>query len=74
MAMPAHYRIDYLLNGRYKTLYVSASGMSNEDAWHWAAVDSGFAPIPKLRSNKARKVSKPFAERYGIGSVEWSRA
>jgi hypothetical protein len=48
--------------------------MDNADAWHWAAVDAGFGQIPKYRSDKVPKVSKPQAERLGITNVEWSAA
>lgn len=74
MPQSAHYRIDYVLNGSYKSFYVSTEKMSNADAWHWAAVDSGVAPIPRNRHDKVRVVSKPLAERYGIAEVQWSQA
>jgi hypothetical protein len=74
MAQSTHFRIDYLLNGSYKTFYVSAPKMDNADAWHWAAVDAGFGQIPKYRNDKVPKVSKPQAERLGITNVEWSAA
>lgn len=66
MTQSAHYRIDYLLNGAYKTLIVSSSKMDAAEAWHWAAVDSGFAQIPKYRSDRVPKLSKPQAERHGL--------
>jgi hypothetical protein len=69
-----HYRIDYALNGCRKSLYVSTEIMSNAEAWHWAAVDCGVAPIPKYRRDKVRVVSKPMAERHGIAEVHWSQA
>ncbi|WP_430537034.1 DUF6555 family protein [Pseudomonas syringae] len=48
--------------------------MSNAQAWHWAAVDSGVAQIPKYRRDKVQAVSKPLAERHGILRVQWSHA
>jgi hypothetical protein len=69
-----HYRIDYLLNGAYKTFYVRADCMNNAEAWHWAAVDAGFGQIPKYRCDKVPKVSKPQAERLGVTDVQWSDA
>jgi hypothetical protein len=48
--------------------------MDNADAWHWAAVDAGIGQIPKYRTDKVPKVSKPQAERLGITNVEWSAA
>jgi hypothetical protein len=74
MSRTAHYRIDYLLEGSYKTFYLSATDMTNAEAWHWAAVDSGFASIPKHRGDKVRRFTKPLAERCGIEAVEWSKA
>jgi len=69
-----HYRINYLLNGTYKTFYVRADCMNNAEAWHWAAVDAGFGQIPKYRCDKVPKVSKPHAERQGVTDVQWSCA
>ncbi|HEX8594411.1 MAG TPA: DUF6555 family protein, partial [Pseudomonas sp.] len=40
----------------------------------WAAVDAGFAQIPKYRSDKIPKLSKPQVERHGIENVQWSAA
>ena len=71
MPQEAHYRIDYLLNGAYKTFYLRAASMNNADAWHWAAVDAGIGQIPKYRTDKVPKVSKPLAERLGLSNVEW---
>lgn len=68
----AHYRIDYLLHGAYKTFYIRAASMSNADAWHWATVDAGFSQIPKYRTDKVPKLSKPQAEQLGITRVEWT--
>jgi hypothetical protein len=48
--------------------------MSNAEAWHWAAVDSGVAPIPKYRHEQVKVVSKPLAERHGIAEVRWTQA
>jgi hypothetical protein len=73
MPHSAHYRIDYLYNGAYKSFYVSSENMTNAAAWHWAAVDSGVAEIPKYRSDKVKVFSKPLAERRGITEVQWSQ-
>ncbi len=74
MSHSAHYRIDYVHNGASKTFYVSSETMTNAEAWHWAAMDSGLAQIPKYRRDKVKVVSKPFAERYGIVHVQWTQA
>lgn len=74
MAREKHYRIDYLLNGSYKTFYIRAAKMDNAEAWHWASVDAGFGQIPKYRSDPVPKLSKPQAEKFGISNVEWSEA
>lgn len=75
-AMPhsAHYRIDYVYNGEGKYLYVHAETMNTAEAWHWAAVDTGLAQIPKYRRDKVSVVSQPHAERHGIAEVRWSQA
>lgn len=74
MPHSAHYRIDYVLNGCGKNFYLSAQSMSNAEAWHWAAVDSGVGQIPKYRSDKVKVISKPVAERHGIAGVQWAAA
>ncbi|EFW80213.1 hypothetical protein PsgB076_13752 [Pseudomonas savastanoi pv. glycinea str. B076] len=74
MAQEYHYRIDYLLHGAYKTLYVRAPGMTNAEAWHWASVDAGVGQIPKYRSDPVSKLSKPQAEKHGIANVEWTQS
>jgi hypothetical protein len=74
MALHKHYRIDYLLHGSYKTFYVSALAMDNAEAWHWASVDAGFGQIPKYRTDKVPKISKPKAEQLGISQVEWTES
>ncbi|MDC6378964.1 hypothetical protein BW687_002090 [Pseudomonas graminis] len=74
MTQSRHYRIDYLLDGHFKSFYISARAMSDAEAWHWAAVDSGVAPIPRYRREKVRVVSKPLAELHGIAEVLWSQA
>ncbi|WP_296187860.1 DUF6555 family protein [Pseudomonas sp. UBA1879] len=71
MAQEHHYRINYLLDGAYKTFYIRAAKMDNAEAWHWASVDAGFGQLPKYRSDPATKLSKPQAERFGITDVEW---
>lgn len=74
MAQEHHYRIDYLLNGAYKTFYIRAARMDNAEAWHWATVDAGFGQLPKYRSDPTPKLSKPQAEKHGITDVEWRQA
>ena len=74
MAQEQHFRIDYLLNGAYKTFYIRASSMDNAQAWHWATVDAGIGQIPKYRSDPIPRLSKPQAEKHGITNVEWKRA
>lgn len=74
MPLPAHYRIDYLLNGSYKSFHVSSEHMDDTQAWHSAAVDSGFVQIPKYRIDKAQILSKPQAQAYGISQVEWAKS
>lgn len=69
-----HYRIDYLHNGAPKSFYVCAQSMNSAEAWHWAAMDSGVAQIPKYRRDKVSVVSKPLAERHGIIQVQWVQA
>lgn len=74
MPFNKHYRIDYLLHGNYKTFYVRAAAMDNAEAWHWASVDAGFGQIPKYRTDKVPKISKPKAEQLGISQVEWTES
>lgn len=74
MAQEHHYRIDYLLDGVYKTFYIRAAKMDNAEAWHWASVDAGFGQLPKYRSDPITKLSKPQVERFGVSNVEWSKA
>jgi hypothetical protein len=69
-----HYKIDYLYHGAYKTFFIRSDVMNNAEAWHWAAVDAGIGQIPKYRSDKVPKVSKPLAERLGVTDVEWKPA
>lgn len=74
MAQEKHYRIDYLLNGNYKTFYIRAARMDNAEAWHWATVDAGIGQLPKYRTDPVNKLSKPQAEKHGITDVEWKTA
>ncbi|GFM50518.1 DUF6555 family protein [Pseudomonas capsici] len=74
MALPKHYRIDYLLNGTFKSFYIRADNMDNAEAWHYASVDAGLARIPKYRLEKVPRVTKPHAEHFGITNVEWVKA
>ena len=71
MALPKRYRIDYLLNGTFKSFYIRADNMDNAEAWHYASVDAGLARIPKYRLEKVPRVTKPHAEHFGITNVEW---
>jgi hypothetical protein len=66
VAQYKHFRIDYLLHGSYKSFYISA--------WHWASVDAGFGQIPKYRSDRVPKVTKPKAEQLGLTDVEWAES
>lgn len=69
-----HYRIDYLMNGHYKSFYIRSEHMDSTEAWHWAAVDAGYGHIPKSRTDRVPKTSKPQAERLGISGVQWASA
>ena len=53
--------------------FVRADTMNNTEAWHWASVDAGIAQIPKYRTDKVPKVSKPLAERHGLTDVVWKQ-
>lgn len=70
----SHFHISYLLRGEAKSFYLYSDGMTQSHAWHMAAVDSGFAEIPKYRCDKVPEVSKPKAERFGITDVAWRPA
>jgi hypothetical protein len=70
MNCPTHYLIRYCLHGQEKRFYVYSPRMTNAQAWHMAAVDAGFAKIPKYRSDRVPEFSKPKAERIGISDVE----
>lgn len=74
MALPKHFRIDYLLNGAFKTFYIRAEHMDGANAWHHASVDAGLARIPKYRTERVPRVTQPSAEQYGISDVEWAQA
>ncbi|RXU03837.1 hypothetical protein B1F68_22220 [Pseudomonas syringae] len=74
MALPKHYRIDYLLNGSFKSFYIRTENKDNAQAWHCASVDAGLARIPKYRLEKVARVSKPYAEHFGVTNVEWAQA
>ncbi|MDY7560916.1 hypothetical protein QN382_06910 [Pseudomonas sp. 10B1] len=69
-----HYRIDYLLNGSFKSFYISAEFMDNTEAWHHASVDAGIGRIPKYRLERVPRVSRPYAEHFGISDVEWAQS
>lgn len=73
MLESCHYKIEYLYHGSYKAFYVRAEIMNNTEAWHWASVDAGVGEIPKYRTDKVPKVSKPLAERHGVTDVSWQR-
>lgn len=69
-----HFHISYRLRGEEKSFYMHSAGMTNARAWHMAAVDAGYAEIPKYRCDRVSEVSKPKAERYGITDVAWAEA
>lgn len=71
MPQSFHYRIDYSHHGKHKFIYVHAQTMTAAEAWHWAAVDTGLAQIPKYRRDKVPIVCQPLAERNGITDVRW---
>jgi hypothetical protein len=70
----AHFQIHYWLRGEKRRFYLYSEGMTNARAWHMAAVDAGFADIPKYRSDRVAEVCKPKAERFGITEVSWGQA
>ncbi|WP_062389559.1 DUF6555 family protein [Pseudomonas abietaniphila] len=70
----AHYRIDYLIHGSYKTFYVHSSTMNKDEALHWATVDAGIAQIPKYRSDKVPRLTQKQAEQLGLTDVAWKSA
>ena len=65
------YVIEYELHGDVKTFIVRAEVMDNAEAWHWASCDAGVGIIPRFGRQKVKRVSKPFAEKYGITNVRW---
>lgn len=69
----ALYDIEYSLHGEPRHFIVRAEQMDNAEAWHWASCDAGICPIPKIRHERIRKMSKPMAERYGLSDVNWRR-
>lgn len=71
MNAPAHFLIRYRLRGEARSFYLHSVGMTNAQAWHMAAVDAGYAEIPKYRYDKVPEVTRPKAERLGISDVEW---
>jgi hypothetical protein len=74
MALPKHFRIDYLLNGAFKSFYIRAEQMDAAQAWQHASIDAGLVRIPRFRMAKTAAVSRPNAEQYGISNVEWAQA
>lgn len=66
-----HYRIDYLLHGRFKTFYICARTINDASSWHWATVDAGFSSIPKYRIDRSPNLTKEQAESLGISDVQW---
>ncbi|MGV8918894.1 MAG: DUF6555 family protein [Pseudomonas sp.] len=68
-----HYRIDYLLNGAFKSFYIRAEFMDHTEAWHHASVDAGIGRIPKYRLEKVPRVTQAYAEHFGISNVEWAQ-
>lgn len=73
MLHSAHYRIDYVYNSERKSIYVYAQTMNTAEAWHWAAVDTGLAQIPKYRRNKVPMICQSLAARHGITEAHWSQ-
>lgn len=71
MPTAALYVIEYELHGAEKTFIVRADVMNNAEAWHWASCDAGVGIIPRFGRQKIKRVSKPFAEKYGITNVRW---
>lgn len=71
MPTAALYVIEYELHGVGKTFIVRADVMNNAEAWHWASCDAGVGIIPKFGRQRIKRVSKPFAEKYGITNVRW---
>ncbi|MGV8921425.1 MAG: DUF6555 family protein [Pseudomonas sp.] len=69
-----HFRIDYLINGSYKTFYIHSDSMDKDEAWHWATVDAGIGQIPKYRSDKVPRLRQWEAEQLGLTQVEWKAA
>ncbi|MBD8188962.1 DUF6555 family protein [Pseudomonas alliivorans] len=74
MAEFAHFKIDYLIHGRFKTFYICAKTMDDLKSWHWAAIDAGFSSIPKYRIDKTPALTKEQAESLGISDVQWTIA
>ncbi len=72
MALPKHYRIDYLMNGSFKSFYIRTEHMDNVEAWHYASVDAGLARIPKYRLEKVPRLQTLrrtlWRDRCGVGS------
>lgn len=66
------YIVEYTLHGAPRLFVIRHSKMTNEDAWHWASCDAGVGAIPRFSGERNfKKVSRPNAERYGIGDVRW---
>ncbi|QXH45832.1 hypothetical protein KSS93_23655 [Pseudomonas xanthosomatis] len=68
---PQLYVIEYELHGDFRTFIIRLERMDNAEAWHWASCDAGIGIIPRFGQHKIKKVSKPQAERYGLGNVKW---
>jgi len=66
--------IDYVLHGERKSFIVRAERMDNAEAWHWASCDAGVGRIGRYGREHIRKVSRPMAERFGIGEVSWRQS
>lgn len=71
MPTAALYVIEYKLHGTPKSFIIRAEVMNNAEAWHWASCDAGVAIIPRFGRGKIKRVSKPFAEKYGITNMRW---
>lgn len=68
------YVIDYTLHGQPKSFVIRADRMNETEAWHWVSCDAGFGRIARNSREQSEKVSRPWAERFGIAEVTWRNA
>lgn len=77
--MPAelHFKIEYKLQTRHtlkpKHFLLRAAQMNQALAWYWAAVDAGFAQIPKRGFWGVKVMTPEAAYEMGIREVSWSQ-